>query len=79
VPLPIVGVPIVTANVTLRVNTVVLVTPPPVDVMVIGKLPAGVEPVVLMFNTVEHAGVQEAAEKVAVAPDGSAETLKETG
>jgi hypothetical protein len=36
-----------------------------------GKLPAGVDPLVLIFNTVEHAGVQEVEEKDPVAPEGS--------
>jgi hypothetical protein len=47
-----------------------LVTPPPIEVTVIGKLPAGVDPVVLIFNIVEHAGLQEAEEKDPVAPEG---------
>ena len=75
----IVGVATVNASVTLRVKAVVLVTPPPVEVTVIGKLPAGVDPVVTMFNTVEHDGLQAADEKGPVAPAGSPDTLKETG
>ena len=74
----IVGVASVNAKVTLRVKAVVLVTRPPVEVTVIGKLPAGVDPVVLMFNTVEHAGLQEVEEKDPVAPEGRPEALKET-
>jgi hypothetical protein len=46
--------------------------------MVMGKLPAGVDPLVLIFNTVEHAGVQEVEEKDPVAPEGRPEALKET-
>ena len=66
-------------TVTLRVKAVVLVTPPPVEVTVMGKLPAGVDPLVLIFNTVEHAGVQEEVEeKDPVAPEGRPETPKET-
>ena len=42
-----------------------------------GKLPAGVDPVVLIVSTVEQAGVQEAEEKTSVAPAGSPEALKE--
>jgi len=67
-----------TAAVTLRVKAVVLVAPPPVEVTVTGKLPTGVEPLVLMFNTVEHTGVQELAVKDPLAPAGNPDTLKET-
>jgi hypothetical protein len=67
----------VNASVTLRVNAVVLVTPPPVAEIVIGKLPAGVDPVVLIFITVEQAGLQDVEEKDPVAPEGSPETEKE--
>ena len=74
----IVGVATVSAKVTLRVNAVVFVTPLPVAEIVIGKLPVGVDPLILIFNTVEHAGLQEGEEKDPVAPDGSPETLKET-
>jgi hypothetical protein len=35
-----------------------------------GKSPAGVDPVVFMFNTVEHAGVKKFGEKDPVAPEG---------
>ena len=68
----------VSASVTLRVKAVVLVTPPPVDVTVTRKLPAGVDPAVMIVSTVEQAGVQDAEEKLAVAPDGSPEALKVT-
>jgi len=64
------GIATVNAKVTLRVKAVVLVTPPLVEVMVTGKLPAGVDPLVPIFITVEHAGVQEADEKDPVAPEG---------
>jgi hypothetical protein len=52
--------------------------PAPIAEIVMGKLPASVDPVVTMFNTVEHDGLQEADEKDPVAPEGSPETLKET-
>jgi len=76
----IVGVATTSATlaVTLSVNAVVLVTPPPVDVTVIGKLPAGVDPLVFTVNTVEQVGPQEAVEKDPVAPEGSPETEKAT-
>jgi len=62
----------------MRVKAVVRVTPPPVEVMVTGKLPPGVDPLGLIFNTVEHVGVQEVDEKDPVAPEGRPETPKET-
>ena len=76
----IVGVATISATlaVTLSARAVVLVTPPPVDVTVIGKLPVGVDPLVLIVNTVEQVGLQEAEEKDPVAPEGSPETPKET-
>jgi hypothetical protein len=43
-----------------------------------GKLPAGIDRLVLIFNTVEHAGVQEVEEKDPLAPEGRPETPKET-
>ena len=74
----IAGVATVSANDTASVKVVVLSTPPPFEVTVMGKLPAGVEAVVLMFSTVEHAGLQEVDENEAAAPVGSPETLNET-
>jgi len=68
----------VNASVTLSVKAVALVTSPPIAEIVMGKLPAGVAPLVEMFNNVEHAGLQEAEEKNPVAPEGSPETAKET-
>jgi len=75
----IVGVATVKASVTVRVNAVVFVTLPPVELTVIGKLPAAVDAVVLIVNTVEHDGVQETPENEPLAPDGNPDTLKETG
>ena len=46
-----------TAAVTLRVKAVVLVTPPPVEVTVTGKLPAEVELLVVMLRSVEQDGL----------------------
>ena len=66
----IVGVATVNAKVTLRVKAVVFVTPPPVEVTVMGKLPAGVDPMVTMFNTVEHDGLQAVEELRALVPEG---------
>jgi hypothetical protein len=75
----IVGVATVKATVTVKVNAVVLVTLAPVAVMVTGKLPAGVEPVVFILSTGEQLGLQEADEKKAVVSLGNPETDNETG
>ena len=74
----IVGVATMSPNETARVKVVVLITLPPLAVMVIAKFPAGVAVVVLMFSTVEQAGLQEGDANEAVAPVGKPETLKET-
>ena len=41
-------------------------------------MPAAVDPLVATVRTVEHAGLQEVAEKEAVAPEGNPEAEKET-
>ena len=74
-----VGVATVSAKVTLRVNAVVLVTPPPLAVTVMVESPASVDPLVVIFNTGAHVGLQEVELKDAAAPAGRPETLKETG
>ena len=76
----IVGVATVEATVTLtvRVKAVVCVTPLPVAVIVMGKVPAGVDPLVLMVSVEEQVGLQEAEEKDPVAPEGSPEAVNET-
>ncbi len=76
----IVGVATVetTVELTVSVNAVVCVTPPPLDVTVIGKLPVGVEPLVLMVSVEEQVGLQEAEEKDPVAPEGKPEAVNET-
>ena len=56
---------------TVKLNVVVLVTPPPVAVTVMVEVPAGVEPVVLMVNVEEQGGLQLATENEAVVPVGS--------
>jgi hypothetical protein len=72
----IVEVATVNASATLSVKAVVLVTLPPVEVIVMGKLPAGVDPPVPIFNTDEHAGVQEVDEKDPVVPEDRSDTLQ---
>src|SRR5207244_9712758 len=64
-----------TAVLTRRVKAVVLVTPPPVDVTVIGRLPAGFDPLVPLGNTVEQNGLQQAEAGEPVAPYGDPQRL----
>jgi len=66
-----------TAAVTLRVKAVVLVTPPPVEVTVTGKLPAGVELLVVMLRSVEQDGLHVVDEKEPLAPEGSPDTVND--
>jgi hypothetical protein len=62
---------------TVRRNAVVLVTPPPVAVTVIGKVPPDVAAVVVTFNIEEQLRLQAVCEKDPVAPDGKPATEKE--
>jgi hypothetical protein len=64
---------------TVKLNVVVLVTPPPVAVTVMVELPAGVELLVLMVSVDEQAGLQLVDEKEAVAPVGNPEAERVTG
>ncbi len=63
---------------TVRLKEVVVVTLPAAAVTVIVDVPAGVEPLVLMFKVVEQVGLQEGDEKEAAVPEGRPEALKET-
>ena len=63
---------------TVKLNVVVLVTPPPVASTVMLELPAGVELLVLMVSVEEQAGLQLVEEKEAVAPVGKPEAEKLT-
>ena len=76
----IVGVATVEATVelTVRVKAVVCVTPFAVEVIVIGKLPVDVDPLVLMVSVEEQVGLQEGEEKEPVAPEGRPEAVNET-
>jgi hypothetical protein len=62
---------IIVCELTVKLNIVVLVTPPPVAVIVMVELPAGVEPVVLIVKVEEQPGLQLATEREAVVPAGS--------
>src|SRR5213080_4657166 len=66
------------AAVTVRVKVVVLCTPPPSPVTVMVEEPMGVEAEVVRVRVVEQVGVQEMAEKEAVAPLGRPAAEKET-
>jgi hypothetical protein len=63
---------------TVKLNVVVLVTPPPDADTVMVELPAVVELFVLIVSVEEQLGLQLVEEKEAAAPEGSPETLKET-
>jgi hypothetical protein len=68
---------VIVGELTVRLNVVALVTPPPVAVTVMVELPAGV-PLVLIVRVKEQVGLQLAEEKEAVAPLGRPEVEKET-
>jgi hypothetical protein len=76
----IVGVATVVSvgRLTVKLNVVVLVTPPPAAVTVIGELPAGVEALALMVRVEEQVGLQVAEENEAVAPVGRPEAERVT-
>jgi hypothetical protein len=63
---------------TVRLNAVDRVTPPPVADTVTANVPAGVEPLVFIANVEEQVALQLAGEKAAVAPTGSPEAEKVT-
>ena len=63
---------------TVKLNIVVLVAPPPVAVTVMLEFPAGVELLVLMVSVEEQAGLQLIEEKEALAPVGKPEAERVT-
>ena len=63
---------------TVKLNVVVLVTPPPDAVTVMLELPAAVELLVLMVSVEEQLGLQLVEENEAVAPAGRPEAEKVT-
>jgi len=73
----IVGVAAV-GKLTVKLNEVVWVTPPPVADTLMVKDPAGVVPLVLIVNVVEQLGVQLVDENDAVAPVGKPEAANVT-
>ena len=64
---------VIGGRLTVKLNVVILVTPPPVEVTVIVELPAAVELFVMMVSVEEQAGLQLVEEKEAVAPVGKPE------
>jgi hypothetical protein len=67
---------VVVGEFTVKLNVVVLVTPPPVAVTVMVELAAGVELLVLIVKVEEQVGLQLAGENEAVVPVGSPEPEK---
>ena len=63
---------------TVKLNVVVLVTPPPDAVTVTLELPAVVELLALIVSVEEQLGLQLAEENEAVAPVGKPETERVT-
>ena len=66
-----------TGAATFKVKAVVLVTPSPIAVTVTGKLPTGVEPLVVMLRSVEQDGLHVVDEKEPLAPEGSPDTVND--
>ena len=69
----IVGVATV-GKLTVRLNEVVRVSPPPVADTAMADVPAGVELLVLIVNVEEQVGLQLAEENEAVDPEGKPAT-----
>ena len=63
---------------TVKLNVVVLVMPPPVAVTVTLELPAAVELLLLIVSVEEQLGLQAVEENEAVAPVGKPEAEKVT-
>jgi len=64
---------------TVKLNVVALVTPPPDAVTVMVEVPPAVEPVVLMVSVEEQLELQLFGEKEAVAPEGNPEAENVSG
>ena len=69
---------VIVGRLTVKLNVVVLVTPPPAAVTVMVELPAGVEALALMVRVEEQVGLQVAEENEAVAPVGRPEAERVT-
>jgi hypothetical protein len=69
---------VIVGRLTVKLNVVVLVTPPPAPVTVMVELPAGVEALVLMVRVEEQVGLQVAEENEVVAPVGRPEAERVT-
>jgi hypothetical protein len=64
---------VIVGRLTVKLNVVVLVTPPPDAVTVMVELPAAVELLALIVTVEEQVGLQLAEENEAVAPVGKPE------
>ena len=69
---------VIVGRLTVKLNVVVLVTPPPDAVTVMVELPAAVELLALMISVEEQLGLQLVEENEAVAPVGKPEAEKVT-
>ena len=69
---------VIVGRLTVKLNVVVLVTPPPAAVTVMVELPAGVEALALMVRVEEQVGLQVAEENEVVAPVGKPEAERVT-
>ena len=69
---------VIGGRLTVKLNVVVLVTPPPDAVTVTLELPVAVELVVLILSVEEQLGLQLVEENEAVAPVGKPEAEKVT-
>lgn len=63
---------------TVRLNVVVFVSPPPAAVTVMVELPAAVEPLVLIVSVEEQVGLQLFEDNEAVVPRGRPAVEKDT-
>jgi len=64
--------------VTVRLKVLVLMTPPPVAVMVTVEVPIGVVGAAFSVNILKHAGEHEVGEKLVATPAGTPKTEKLT-
>ena len=69
---------VIGGRLTVKLNVVVLVTPPPDAVTVIVEFPAAVELLALIVSVEEQLGLQLAEENDAVAPVGKPEAERVT-
>ena len=78
-PLGVIAGVATVGKLTVKLNDVVRVTPPPVADTVIVEVPAAVALLALSVIVVEHVGVQLAEKKDAVTPNGNPDAENVTG